>query len=488
MTSKPRILIVDDDVALRRALARSLTRAGMRTTEAGTVLAAIEALARVGADVMILDIGLPTTSGHALLAELDRRRAGLPIIVVSGRGEMEDVIKVLRNHAFDFLPKPLSAPTVLETVRRALASPQHRGFRPGAMGDSDEGPGESTSAQEPSGASSSAPASALGPPPGARAGTAERAAAPDPSSALATPPAHSSGAHALGTQGTLAEVIEALFHGVDRGEVHLPAIEPRVEQLRILMQQADAGGDRVAELIAQDPAMTASVLRTANSQILLPHERIGDLREACVRLGNRRVFAIAQEILITGSLRSRVQPYRDLMLRAGQASILTARLAVHLGQRIGHPDPLSLHMLALLHNVGELLLLELLSELPATSTAHSATPEELAREISRSHERFGRALAKAWHLPPAVVRVVGAHHRPSRRPEPIVEQRLREVVLSAWGLAIGGGAAYLPGHEAVDPSVWLRSLGVSGEGIAALLEEAAAWSDSTQPAPKTAWA
>ncbi|MCB9789028.1 MAG: HDOD domain-containing protein [Deltaproteobacteria bacterium] len=475
MPSSPRILIVDDDVALRRGLARAVSRAGMEPAEAGTVREAIDVLGRLGADVMILDIGLPTTSGHALLAEFNRRRVGLPVIVVSGRGEVEDVIKVLRNHAFDFLPKPLSVPVVLDAVRRALASPEHRPFRPGAMGGAD---GETTQPPAPAApATPTALESSLGAPPEDTEREAPSGDVPEETGGPGRLARWVEESQGLTAEATLPEIIDALFRGVVRGDVHLPAIEPRVEELRVLMQQPDAGGDRVAELIAQDPAMTASVLRAANAPILLPGERIGDLREACVRLGNRQVFAIAQEILITGSLRARVPPYRELMRRAGRASILAARLAVRLGSLLGHPDPLSLHVLALLHNVGELLLLELLSELPATSLVHTVTPEELAAEVARSHERFGRALAEAWHLPPAVVRVVGAHHRPARVPEPVSERRLRALVLSAWGLAVCSGHGYLPGQEEVDARRWLESLGVGDDDIGALIEEATAWSE-----------
>ena len=82
--SKPRILVVDDEPQIRKLLDISLRAQGYRVEEAANGAAALAALAAHGADLVLLDIGLPDREGHAVLRDI-REWTEVPVIMLSVR-------------------------------------------------------------------------------------------------------------------------------------------------------------------------------------------------------------------------------------------------------------------------------------------------------------------------------------------------------------------------------------------------------------------
>jgi len=117
----PRILIVDDQAAVRDELAYALEFNGFRTVQAGDGKTALATLAEGDVDVMLLDIKLPGMDGLQVLDELRQQERGdLPVIVISGHGDIETAVLAVRKGAYDFLPKPFDTDRVLVSVRNAL--------------------------------------------------------------------------------------------------------------------------------------------------------------------------------------------------------------------------------------------------------------------------------------------------------------------------------------------------------------------------------
>src|SRR5690606_17357095 len=118
----PRILIVDDQAAVRDELAYALEFNGFRTVQAADGMAALAAVEEGDVDVMLLDIKLPGMDGLQVLDELRQRgEAGdVPVIVISGHGDIETAVLAVRKGAYDFLPKPFDSDRVLVSVRNAL--------------------------------------------------------------------------------------------------------------------------------------------------------------------------------------------------------------------------------------------------------------------------------------------------------------------------------------------------------------------------------
>jgi two-component system KDP operon response regulator KdpE len=113
------ILIVDDDLQLRRFLRTTLAGHGHASVEAGSVAEAIDTIGRTHPSVILLDLGLPDGDGLAVLRQLpaDNRPA---VIVLSARGQEGDKVTALDAGADDYLTKPFGASELLARIRVAL--------------------------------------------------------------------------------------------------------------------------------------------------------------------------------------------------------------------------------------------------------------------------------------------------------------------------------------------------------------------------------
>ena len=113
------ILIVDDDLQLRRFLRTTLAGHGHAVAEAGTVAEAIDAIARVHPAVILLDLGLPDGDGLTFLHRVPPEGRP-PVIVLSARGQEGDKVTALDAGAEDYLTKPFGASELLARIRVAL--------------------------------------------------------------------------------------------------------------------------------------------------------------------------------------------------------------------------------------------------------------------------------------------------------------------------------------------------------------------------------
>src|SRR5262245_52921978 len=124
MTAEPgSILIVDDEDLNREGLARRLERHGYRVTGAKGGREAIELLGWRRFDLVLLDVMMPGMNGLEVLKFLRRVESliQLPIIMVTAKGESEDVVEALELGANDYVTKPLDFPVVLARIRTQLA-------------------------------------------------------------------------------------------------------------------------------------------------------------------------------------------------------------------------------------------------------------------------------------------------------------------------------------------------------------------------------
>ena len=114
-----RVLIIEDDVALRNAIQSILERAGYEVTVAGDGAAGSRALSAGPPDAVLLDIGLPFVDGWRLLGQLEPGRVP-GVIVISARGEERDKVRALDLGADDYLAKPFGAGELLARIRAVL--------------------------------------------------------------------------------------------------------------------------------------------------------------------------------------------------------------------------------------------------------------------------------------------------------------------------------------------------------------------------------
>jgi two-component system KDP operon response regulator KdpE len=134
-TQAGKILVVDDEPAIRRFLRTMLTAQGYQVSEAVDGQAALEALRRAPPDLLILDLGLPDLDGFSIIRQLraegSGRGATMPIIVLSSRTDEAGKVEALDLGADDYVTKPFGADELLARLRAALRHRlQQQGERP----------------------------------------------------------------------------------------------------------------------------------------------------------------------------------------------------------------------------------------------------------------------------------------------------------------------------------------------------------------------
>lgn len=113
-----RILVVDDEPAIRRLLRTGLGSQGYDVIEAGSAAEAERAVG--GADLVILDLGLPDTAGHDLLARWRAAGRTVPVVVLSSRTDEAGIVEALDLGADDYVTKPFGMSELVARLRTAL--------------------------------------------------------------------------------------------------------------------------------------------------------------------------------------------------------------------------------------------------------------------------------------------------------------------------------------------------------------------------------
>jgi two-component system, NtrC family, nitrogen regulation response regulator NtrX len=115
------VLLVDDEVNIRRMLGALLREEGMMVTEAANGNAALLQIKETDPDVILLDLLMPPgPDGLETLVRLREQGRSTPVIMMSGKAQLDDAVRAVKLGAFQFLEKPLTPEAVLVTVRAAL--------------------------------------------------------------------------------------------------------------------------------------------------------------------------------------------------------------------------------------------------------------------------------------------------------------------------------------------------------------------------------
>ena len=117
--SAPRILLVDDEVAIQRAVAPLLRSRGYEVEVAGTGADALRIVASHPPDLIVLDLGLPDLEGTEVCRRV-RAESAMPIVVLSARGAEADKVQALDLGADDYVTKPFGPEELLARIRVAL--------------------------------------------------------------------------------------------------------------------------------------------------------------------------------------------------------------------------------------------------------------------------------------------------------------------------------------------------------------------------------
>src|SRR5438067_1225517 len=118
--SATRIVVIEDELPIRRGVVDALRASGYETADAGDGERGLAEAIRLGVDLVLLDLLLPKRDGLAVLAELRKVRPTLPVIILTARGTEDDRVRGLKMGADDYVVKPFSARELLARIEAVL--------------------------------------------------------------------------------------------------------------------------------------------------------------------------------------------------------------------------------------------------------------------------------------------------------------------------------------------------------------------------------
>ena len=117
----PTVFVVDDDNAVRNSLRLLLKSVGIASQPLGSAAEFLETYRPSQPGCLVLDVRMPGMSGLELQRELNVRGATIPVIFITGHGDIPMAVEAMQQGAFDFLAKPFRDQELIDRVQRALS-------------------------------------------------------------------------------------------------------------------------------------------------------------------------------------------------------------------------------------------------------------------------------------------------------------------------------------------------------------------------------
>src|SRR5262245_54953908 len=120
MTQQPTVFIVDDDEAVRDALSLLVRSVNLSSESFAFARDFLAAAADCRPGCLVLDVRMPEVDGLELQRQLAARGSRMPIIMLTGHGDVPMAVQALRAGALDFIPKPFDSKALLKSIREAI--------------------------------------------------------------------------------------------------------------------------------------------------------------------------------------------------------------------------------------------------------------------------------------------------------------------------------------------------------------------------------
>ena len=121
MPGERTVYVVDDDLAVRRSLNRLLDAAGFRAVSYETPAAFLDAAPGLSQGCVLLDVRMPGIDGLTVQRQLAKLDVYLPVILITGQGDVQTAVRAMKLGAVDFIEKPYDEDTLLNAIDTALA-------------------------------------------------------------------------------------------------------------------------------------------------------------------------------------------------------------------------------------------------------------------------------------------------------------------------------------------------------------------------------
>jgi diguanylate cyclase (GGDEF)-like protein len=222
-----------------------------------------------------------------------------------------------------------------------------------------------------------------------------------------------------------------------KAQVDFPSPSRVATEIIALARDPDIEMAKVAQAVGRDPAMTAKILRIANSAFYAQRRPSQNLRQALVIIGLNAALTLALSFSLVNSMRA-LRPVGIDYPRFWRRALLAATAARTFGEsiKVGHAE--EIFLAALLQDMAVLAIDRASRDFYAKLQQPSAHADWVAYEVAqlgRDHAGYSQMLLKAWNLPPRICTTVGASHEPQKLDPTTDEGRFARCVALGSDLA-----------------------------------------------------
>ncbi len=205
-----------------------------------------------------------------------------------------------------------------------------------------------------------------------------------------------------------------------RSAEDLTPLPAAVAKLANVLQDAESGPDEVADVVRQDPVLTASLLREANSSYVAANTEIATVERAFMLLGRARLLMLAVKGHVNEQFQPALPQYGLVKGELWQHSVVSATAAGVLRDKATYAPGGEAITAALLHDLAKLVLCDYL-DLRELADEYSGVPiPDLERHIvSIDHAELGGIITAKWGLPGSISDAIAYHHQPVSAGEPL---------------------------------------------------------------------
>ncbi|HCP45999.1 MAG TPA: hypothetical protein DIU15_08165 [Deltaproteobacteria bacterium] len=274
----------------------------------------------------------------------------------------------------------------------------------------------------------------------------------------------------------IREQVVDLAQKLRRGGARVSNISPVAMELQGLCADGPPNLQALIEKVEQDPNLAAATLRSANSVAYRGMPQVLDLRAAGRRLGSRRLGELAQMESVKSAYTVKGKGWSKLMTSMWRNTVLTAHASRQLAEWLEDPNASEVYSMALLHNIGEVLIVDLHRRMENEPPTDGFADGSLAHDMEAHHGALGALLLKSWKFPPSLVSIAYYHHDPSQLPHGTPLARHAWMIAGCYKAIVGGGATYRTEHsDAPDLQLAAMALGAKVEDFRKAASAAAAW-------------
>lgn len=260
-------------------------------------------------------------------------------------------------------------------------------------------------------------------------------------------------------------ILEAMPQAIDR----LPVLPEISQRIMLLLRDPNSSMKDVTELVRQDQVIALSIMKMANSAMYGGLTEMKDLNGACTRLGMKAIANVVQTVASNNLFVTGDKRLKGFMKKLWRHSIATAHCANSIAVSMAEPRSETLFFAGLVHDIGKVLLLDIITGQYTGAIANLRVTADLLREVIDSfHPLLGLHVAQHWNLPAEFGAILYLHHNPGASPYEEWTPMIHTVALANLIAKVEGFGLYEVGETFLTSDVSSRYLNMSDIKLAGL--------------------